>query len=92
MNNAVLAAFGSQELKGLTEERKRQLRNYTSAILDVIIEHRKKNYLKNNEEVVTVLASAALFVHVLLVSHGNIGKLAAYEDLASRIVSDLEGK
>ena len=92
LNNAVIATLGSQELKGLDETRKKQLRNYTTAILDVIIGHRKKGYLKSNEELVVVLSSAALFVHVLLVAKGNIGKLAAYEDIAKRIVEDMEEK
>lgn len=90
LNNAVLAAFGSPELAELEEPRKRQLRNYTAAIIDVIIDHRKKGYLRSNEELVAVLTSAALFTHVLLVAKGSIGKLAAYEDLAKRIVDDME--
>lgn len=89
LNNAVSAAFGYPALKDATEGRKRQLRNYLSAILDSVLEHRKDGHL-TAEELVSVFASGALFVHVLLVSGGGANKLPQYQEIAANIVEDQE--
>src|SRR5277367_2141178 len=82
LNNAVAATLGSQDLKGLTEERRRKLRNYTAAIVEALCDKdvRSKGLL-TVEELTAVLASASLFVHVLLVAKGSLGRLAMYQDI-----------
>lgn len=89
LNNAVSAAFGYPALKDITEGRKRQLRNYLSAILDSILEHRKDGHM-TAEELVTVFTSGALFIHVMLVSGGGANKLPQYQDMAANLAEDQE--
>lgn len=91
LNNALQAAFGSVALKGLTEGRKRQLRSYTAAIVDGVLEHRKENLI-GAEEIVVALTSAAMFTHVLLVAKGTENKLPMYQDQAARLAEDLDDK
>ena len=88
INNAVQAAFGNITLKDLTDGRKRQLRGYIGAIIDGVLEHRKEGLI-GAEELVAVLASASLFVHVLLVAKSTEKKLPLYEDMATRLAEDL---
>jgi hypothetical protein len=89
LNNAVQAISSSAELRKLSDSRKKQLRNYLSAILDVILEHRKKEHL-TSEELVFVLSSGALFSFVWLVTKGSESKLAMYQDVAASLAQDLQ--
>lgn len=91
LNNALVATFGSAALSELTEGRKAKLREYTRAIIDAVLDHRKQGLL-TAEELVSVLTATALMVHVLLVAKGGAGKLAAYEALASSMAKDLTGE
>lgn len=87
LNNAVSASFGYPALKDVSEGRKRQLRNYLSAILDSVLAHRKDGHL-TAEELVTIFSSGALFIHVMLVSGGGANKLPQYQDMAANMVED----
>jgi|SRR5579871_2596681 len=89
LNNALVASMGAQGLVGLDERRRRKIRSYTAAIIEVLCDYRKKDDL-TSEEVVVVLTGAALFAQVLLVAKGGLKKLAAYEDLAKRVIEDME--
>lgn len=89
LNNALVACLGAQGLLGLDERKKRKIRSYTAAIIEVLCDYRKKDDL-TAEEVVVVLTGAALFAQVLLVAKGGLKKLAAYEDLAKRTLEDME--
>jgi hypothetical protein len=89
LNNALVVTFGAVGLRELGEKRKAKLRDYTRAIMDVVLDHRKQGLL-TAEELVAVLTAVATMVHVLLVQGGSLGKLPAYEALTSNIAKDIE--
>ena len=89
LNNAVAAAFNCKEIATQPPLRAKQIRNFTAAILDVVLDYRKKEYL-TAEELVAVFTTAALFVHVLLVAKGGALKLQMYQDQAKRMLEDTD--
>lgn len=89
LNNVLVMTFGANGLKELGDKRKAKLRDYTRAIMDVVLDHRKQGLL-TAEELVAVLTAVATMVHVLLIQGGSLGKLPAYEALAADIAKDIE--
>lgn len=87
LNNAVSAVSQYPALKGLPPLRKKKLMSYASAILEGILEHRKDGGI-SSEELVLVLASCQLFIHVLLITKGTDSKLAMFQDMAVEMVRE----
>ena len=69
LNNAVVAAFRPQNGE-ISEARLRTLRAYTQAATEVMFEHVEEGLL-TAEELVAVLAAAALFAHGTAVFQGK---------------------
>jgi hypothetical protein len=87
LNNTAATVLNGAVMKGTSEARKRQLRNYLSGMLDAILEHRKDGHM-TAEELVFVLVAGALFVQKLLVSKNK--RSPVYEDIAKDMTGDWE--
>jgi hypothetical protein len=61
LNNAVQAAL-KPDSGEIPEKRLRRLHEYTSALIEPIVEHMKEELLRP-EEMVAILAAAALYTH-----------------------------
>ena len=88
LNNAVVCTLGSQALKGITEARKKKLRDYTSVIVDTVLDFRKKEDM-TAEELVYVFSVCTLFFQALMVSKNGV-RLPMFEDIAARMIKDGE--
>lgn len=91
LNNAVAAAFGCQEIKDLPPLEALAIRNYMAAILEIVIEHHKQEYL-TGPQLVAAFSAGALFLHVFLVAKGGESKLTMYQDLAKQLLEDEDAK
>jgi len=89
LNNAAVACSGSQDLKNLSDLRKKKLRNYSQAIIETILQRRKSGEL-SAAELVSVLAGCALFCHVTLVAGGGAGKLSYYTAMEEELRKDFK--
>ena len=87
LNNAVVAAFGCKEIKELDPLRQKQIRNYMAAILEIVIDQHKQDYL-TGPEMVAAFSAGALFLHVFLVAKGGESRLTMYQDLAKKLLED----
>jgi hypothetical protein len=87
LNNAVAAAFGSKDIKDLSPLETLAIRNYMAAILEIVIEHHKQEYL-TGAQLVAAFSAGALFLHVFLVAKGGESKLTMYQNIAKQLLED----
>jgi hypothetical protein len=81
LNNAVQRALNTTRLGPLPDERLRELRAYSQAIMDPLLEeHVGKGYLAA-EELVAVMAICGLYVQLSEIMHTNKVPMASKTDL-----------
>lgn len=88
LNMAAVAALGAVPLKNITEERRKKLRYYTMAALEVLSKEVKEGSI-SGEELVSILASGALFVHASMVM--TSAKLPVFQHMSKEMHDSLKG-